>query len=264
MMSDMLRRFDAFCFDLDGTIYVGDELLPYVTETIERLREHNKKILFLSNTSIQTREQCRERLEKMGISSVTEEIITSPYVSGMFFSEHFPNSRVLVIGEKVIEEELKHFSIQLTDDPAETSHVIVGLDRLFTYEKLILAMNAVRRGAHLVATNPDPVCPVTDGYIPDTLALIHAIETSSGKKVSYITGKPSKYYGQKVLDILQMDGQRCLMIGDRLETDIQLGKNTGLQTALVLTGVSNKEDIQTTGIKPDYVFKTLGDLFSNI
>ncbi|MBE3570922.1 MAG: HAD-IIA family hydrolase [Bacillales bacterium] len=253
--------FDAYCFDLDGTIYIGNKLLPGVKETIDRLRRHNKKILFITNTSTQTREECRQRLNHFGIKAELDEVITASYMSAIYFLEQSPDSVVYIVGEKAISEEFNNFLLKMTDNPMDATHVLVGLDCSFTYEKLNLAMNAVRNGAKLIATNPDPFCPVPEGYISDTLAIAKAIEAASEQPICHVIGKPSSFYGHKVLEKLKINSNRCLIIGDRLETDIMLGKTNDCRTCLVLTGASSKEDIEKTKIYPDYVVENLQSLF---
>ncbi|MFM1653542.1 HAD-IIA family hydrolase [Brevibacillus sp. B_LB10_24] len=256
-----IHDFDAFCFDLDGTIYVGDELLPGVKETFDRLRKNNKKILFITNSPTLTRRECQSRLRKLGIAANLEEVMTAAYVSAVYFMEEHPDALVYIVGEKAIEEEFSHFQLSTTKDPMKATHVLVGLDRSFTYQKLNFAMNAVRNGAKLILTNPDPACPVPGGFISDTMAIASAIEVASGQSIDQIVGKPSSFYAEKVLEKLQMKTDRCIIIGDRLETDIQLGKANHFRTCLVLTGASRKEDIEKVQIYPDYVVENMELLF---
>lgn len=254
--------FDAFCFDLDGTIYVGNELLPGVKEIISLLRSKNKKILFITNTPTQTREECKQKLQNLGILVEIDEVITASFISAVYFFEQFPDSCVYLVGEQAIEEEFNRYSVKTTENPLEATHVLVGLDRNFNYEKLNLAMNAVRNGAKLIATNPDPSCPVPGGYIPDTLAIARAIEVASGQTIDQVVGKPSSFYGNKILEKLKINRDRCLIIGDRLDTDIMLGKNIDFRTCLVLTGGISKEDIEKTKIYPDYIIDNLQSLIN--
>lgn len=259
-----MESFDAFCFDLDGTIFVGNEILPGAKEMIEFVRRQHKKLLFITNSPTQTRKECQFRLEKMGITVKVEEIMTAPFISAMYFSEFFPDSLIYIVGEKAIEKEFKQFSLRVTADPMEATHILVGLDRDFTYEKLNLAMNAVRNGAKLVVTNPDPSCPVPGGYISDTLAIARSIEVASGHSIDKVIGKPSTYYGDKIYQTLKVERDRCLIIGDRLETDIKLGIINNFRTCLVLTGVAYREHIEEMKIYPDYIVENLLSLFENM
>ncbi|RAV17903.1 HAD-IIA family hydrolase [Paenibacillus contaminans] len=259
-----LTSFDAYCFDLDGTIFVGDTLLPGVQETIAELRSRRKKIMFLTNTSVQTRLDCQKRLERLGLPCELEEIMTAIYVSGMYFRENAPDAAVYLLGEPAMEEELRQFGVRITEEPLAATHVLVGMDRNFSYDKLNLGMKAIRRGAKLVAANPDPVCPATDGVIPDTWSLVKALETAGQSEAYMVIGKPSSYYAQKALQSLGIPSEKCLMVGDRLETDILLGLNSGMRTALVLTGIASADDIGRDTITPDFVIATLGEIYREL
>lgn len=258
-----LEHFDAICFDLDGTIYIDDTLLPGVKETIRNIRVQNKKVLFISNTSTQSREACKMRLKKVGIETSVDEIITTIYLAARYFEQNLPDATVYIVGGESLVEEFQNYSIQVTTNPFEASHVLVGLDKDFTYNKLNLAMQAVRNGAKLIVTNPDVVCPVMDGYIADTFVLAQAIETASEGKIELTIGKPSLYYSNSIVELLNVSNERCLIVGDRLETDILLGINSGMNTCLVLTGVTKREDIERTKIYPDYVIENLTQLLNS-
>lgn len=256
-----IKDFDAYCFDLDGTIYVGNELLPGVKETLNKIRNEQKKLLFITNSPTQSRKECKQRLHELGICTDIEEILTAPYVSALYFMKYAPNATIYIVGEKSVEEEFGNYQLKLTKNPLQASHVLVGLDREFTYDKLNLAMKAVRNGAKLIVTNPDQVCPIPGGFVADTLSIARAIEVASDQPISDIIGKPSLFYGEHILEKLNMSKKNCLIIGDRLETDILLGKSMNIQTCLVLTGASTLKDIEDTGINPDYVVTNLLSLF---
>lgn len=255
-----MKNFEAYCFDLDGTIYLGDQILPGVKETLAQLRRENKKIMFITNSPTLTRETGRKRLEDMGIEVETAEVLTAPYLAARYFMDNAPSARVFVVGEEAVEAELHDHSILTTTHSLQASHVLVGLNRSFNYDHLQHAMDAVRNGAKLIVTNPDPVCPVPGGFIPDTMALAKAIEVASGEGIHEVVGKPYPIYGNAMLEILNIDAEEILVIGDRLETDIQLGITKGFGTCLVLTGIAKKEDLKHSSIQPDYVIESLREL----
>lgn len=259
-VTKQLNEYSAYLFDLDGTIYSGNKLLPGVLHTLNRLREQEKSVMFVTNTTLRTKELVRERLEKLGICCDEEEILTALCVVGMYFQEHEPQAKVLMIGEQAMKHELDRYGIETTEDALEASHVLVGLDRQFTYERLTLGMNALRNGARLIAANPDPFCPIDDGAIPDTWSLVKALETASLQKTYHVLGKPSTYFAQKVFDKLDIPSAQCLMVGDRIETDIRFGNNNGMYTALVLTGADSRKDIMLTRVQPDYVLASLCEI----
>lgn len=256
-MPDVLN-FDGYFFDLDGTLFLGSQLLPGVRDTLEVLRQAGKSIWFLTNTTTRTREDCRIRLQQLGLEADVEEIVTAAFVSAVYLREQ-QNCNVLVVGEPALIRELEEQGIPYTTDALAATHVLVGMDMHFTYDKLHQAMKAVLGGAALIAANPDPSCPIMGDIIPDTWSMVKAIEAASGVAPLTVIGKPSLYYGSKVLEWSGLAAERCLMVGDRLETDIMFGINNGIRTALVLTGVTSIEDMEKFPSKPDYVWATLHD-----
>ncbi|MDF2647863.1 MAG: haloacid dehalogenase [Paenibacillus sp.] len=255
-----LQAFDGYLFDLDGTVYSGNQILPGVRSTLDKLRERGKSILFVTNTTTHTRKGVHERLSHLGIACSEEDILTALCVSRMYFQEYLPDAKVLMIGEQAMRNELEQYGVETTDDPLSATHVLVGLDRQFTYEKLTLGMNALRNCAQLIAANPDPFCPLEDGAIPDTWSLVKALEIASSQSVYKVIGKPSEYYAKKALEKLAITPEACLMVGDRVSTDICFGNTNGMYTALVLTGADSRKDIMLQGIKPDYVLASLSEI----
>lgn len=251
--------FDGYFFDLDGTIFLGDQLLPGVRETMDILRQSDKSILFLTNTTTRTRKDCQLRLQKLGLEVHLDEIVTAAFTSAIYLREGQPEQSVFVVGEPALTYELEEQGVRHTADPLAATCVLVGMDMHFTYDKLHQAMKAVRNGAALIAANPDPNCPIMGDVIPDTWSMVKAIEAASNVAPMAVIGKPSLYYGAKVLERSGLPGERCLMVGDRLETDIMFGVNNGLYTALVLTGVASERDIGQFHVKPDYVWNSMND-----
>lgn len=254
-----IGEFDGFFFDLDGTILLGDLLLPGVKETLAYLRERGKKIYFLSNTTVRTRRECQLRLRELGLEAYEDEMITAAHASAVYFRE-IGMCRVFVVGEPALFKELDEQEVIHTEDPLEATHVLVGMDRGFHYEKLHLAMKAVSNGAALIAANPDPNCPIQDDCLPDTLSMVKAIETASCSGDPIIIGKPSAYLADKVSEWSKLSFERCLMVGDRLETDILFGLLHGMRTALVLTGVTTRGELAHSRIQPEYVWSTMDEL----
>lgn len=256
---------DVYIFDLDGTIFVGNKLLPYVRETIGSLKKSGKKIYYLTNTSIRSREQLVHFLADLGLDVEFDEVVTASYVAGWYFHRRMnqlkEKTNVLVIGEDALRKDLKSWGVPITQEPHAASHLLIGIDFSFDYDSIMKGMQALDTGATLVAVNPDPNCPVDGGKrIPDTGTFTAALETASQTKEKIIIGKPSPIMGQYFHSILKEKAKECIFIGDRIETDIQFGKANQMQTALVLTGAATKKALQNSPIKPDYVWETLGEL----
>ncbi len=255
--------FKGFIFDLDGTVYVSDQLIPDADRVIRLIREKGRKVVFLSNKPIQTREDYASKLTRLGIPTQADEVINSTFVMTNYLKKISPQARLFVIGEPPFIEELKRAGFQITHEPQEIEYVVVAFDRTFDYGKLNVAFQAIKRGAHFVATNPDRTCPVVGGEIPDCAGMIAAIEAVTEKKVEVIVGKPSPLMIQTVLDVLGLRPEDCILIGDRIETDIKMGKEAGIATGIVLTGVTDEEalkKIKHTPSQPDFVFQSIADV----
>jgi len=255
--------FKGFIFDLDGTVYRGDILIPGAERAIRILRENKRKVVFLSNKPLQTREDYASKLTRLGIPAGPDEVINSTFVMTHYLKKNAPHARLFVIGEIPFIEELKRDGFTITEEPKEINYVVVAFDRTFDYRKLNIAYQAIKLGAHFVATNPDRTCPVEGGEIPDCAGMLAAVEAVTEKKVEVIVGKPSPIMIQTVLDVLGLRPEDCILIGDRLETDIKTGKESGIATGIVLTGVTDEETLKRvkhTPDQPDFVFQSIGDV----
>lgn len=255
--------FKGFIFDLDGTVYRSDQLIPGAGTTIRFLEERGRKVVFLSNKPIQTREDYAEKLTRLGIPTQPDDVINSTLVMTHYLKKNAPQAKLFVIGEDPFIEELKRAGFIITDEPKEIEYVVVAFDRTFDYRKLNIAYQAIKIGAHFVATNPDRACPVEGGEIPDCAGMIAAIEAVTGKKVEIVVGKPSPIMIQTVLDVLGLRPEDCILIGDRIETDIKMGKEAGMATGIVLTGVTDEKTLMQykhTSDQPDFVFQSIADV----
>jgi len=255
--------FRGFILDLDGTVYRGDQLIPGAESVVRLLREKKRKVVFLSNKPIQTRDEYASKLTRFGIPTQPEEVINSSFVMVNYLKKVAPEAKLFVAGETPFIEELKRAGFQMTDEPKEIDYVVVAFDRTFDYRKLNIAFQAIKLGAHFVATNPDRTCPVEGGEIPDCAGMIAAIEAVTGKKVEVVVGKPSPIMIQAALDVMELRPEDCILIGDRLETDIKMGKDSGIATGIVLTGVTDEKTLEGykhTSAQPDFVFQSIADV----
>jgi NagD protein len=258
------RFYDVYIFDLDGTIYLGDSLLPDARETIRGIRHRGKRCLFLSNNPTRTRADYAKKLCRLGLPTELDDVINSSFVMVDYLRHELPAGRLFVIGEEPIEKELIEAGFELTEDITKIDAVIASFDRTFNYHKLQIAFDAIRAGAHFFATNADSYCPVPGGGEPDCGAIIAAIEACTHHSVEVVVGKPSQQMIATILDLVDAEPGQCLMIGDRLETDIQMGITAGIDTALVLTGVTTEADLTASRRQPTYVIRGIGGLISNL
>ena len=262
---------DGFIFDLDGTVYLGDHALPHAVETIATLRQRGKRTLFVSNKPLEPRQAYAAKLTKIGIPTPVDDVINSAFVLGKYLVSHEPDLRLYVIGEPSLLTELREFGLHLVDDdervdpkglidPVGIDAIVVAFDRTFNYRKLNTAYQALVHGARFFATNSDKVCPVPGGALPDAGSILAALEAISGRKLEFLAGKPSPLILETALQVMQLSAERCIMIGDRLETDIRMGKQAGMHTAVMLTGVTRLEDLEHTPDKPEFVLHSLAEL----
>jgi NagD protein len=255
--------FKGFIFDLDGTVYLSDSLIPGADRVIGLIRSKRRKVVFLSNKPIQTRDDYAAKLTRLGIPTQPDEVINSTLVMISYLKKNAPTAKLFVVGESPFVEELKGAGFIITEEPKEIDYVVVAFDRTFDYRKLNVAYQAIKLGAHFVATNPDRTCPVEGGEIPDCAGMIAAIEAVTEKKVEVIVGKPSPLMIQAAMDIMGLRPEECILIGDRLETDIRMGKESGITTGIVLTGVTDEQtlrEVKHTSMRPDFVFQSIADV----
>jgi HAD superfamily hydrolase (TIGR01450 family) len=252
--------YQGFLFDLDGTVYLGEQLLPGAREALAALRADGRRVCFLSNKPIQSRADYAAKLTRLGVLAGVDEVINSSYVLAHHLAREAPGARCFVIGEPPLVDELLAVGLAPVDD-ARVDYVVVAFDRTFDYRKLHVALQAVtRHGARLVGTNPDRTCPIEDGEIPDAAGMIGAVEGVTGRRVDPIVGKPSPIMLRVGLDRLGLPAPACAMVGDRLETDIAMGRAAGLGTILVLTGVTRPGDPEIARWRPDHVIGSLAEL----
>lgn len=252
--------YSAYIFDLDGTMYLGDALLPTAGETITRLRELGKRTIFLSNNPTHTRESYAKKLTRLGLPTPVEDILNSSLVMVNFLKTHLPRARLFVVGEQPLMDDLRAAGFELADDAEGVSAVIASFDRTFVYRKLQIAFDSIRAGARFFATNGDRYCPVPGGGEPDAASIIAAIEACTNIKCEAIVGKPSRYTIEAVLNLVQLPATDCVMTGDRLETDVQMGLDAGMSAALTLTGATTEAMLGASTVQPTYVLRTLSDL----
>jgi len=256
-----LKQYQGYLFDLDGTIYLGDELIPGADRTVAKLRERGARVLFLSNKPIARRATYAGKLTKLGIPATEDDVVNSPLAAARYLAAEHPGSRVMVIGEQPLIDELTEAGVRLTDAVEETDILLVSWDRQMTYDALHRAHDALMRGARFFATNPDVVCPVEGGrMVPDAGANIAYLQASTRRKLEVLIGKPSPIITEMALDRIGLGPGECLMVGDRLDTDMAMGENAGLDTALVLTGCTSEEDLERSERTPTWVLGSVAEL----
>lgn len=256
------RLFGGYVFDLDGTLYLGDHLLPGAAETVAAIRKHGARVAFLTNKPLERPAAYATKLRELGIPAEAAEVVSSTDALLRYLQETAPGARILPIAEPLITELLHEtgFAIVPLDEPERADLVVVSWDRTFDYAKLLAAFRAVRHGARLVATNPDPFCPTPDGDLPDCAAMLAAIEASTGARAEAIVGKPSAHMAATLLERLVLPADDTLLVGDRLLTDVRMAQEAGMVSALVLTGATGRDDLLRSPVTPDYVLAGIAEI----
>jgi HAD superfamily hydrolase (TIGR01450 family) len=253
------RWFAAYVFDMDGTVYLGGRLLPGAGAALAALRRR-ARVVFLTNKPLQPPAHYAQELTAMGVLTRPDEVMSSTDALVLYLERHAPGARLFVIGEPPLLALLHDAGHELTEEPGRIDVLVVSFDRTFDYRKLQIAFDAVRAGARIVATNPDPYCPVPGGGLPDCAAMLAAVEACTGARAEAIVGKPSAHMAAVVLDKLGLPAAEVLMCGDRLATDVRMANEAGMASALTLTGATAMCDVAGSTDQPQYIVRGLAEL----
>jgi HAD superfamily hydrolase (TIGR01450 family) len=259
------RLYEGYVFDLDGTIYLGDGLLPGAKRLILKLRELGKRVVFVSNNPTKDPKMYAEKLGALGMKTPASEIVNTVVTMTEWLLKEHPEATVFPISEEPLKNALSAAGIKMSEDPEEIDIVIASYDRTFDYRKLQIAFDAIwfYERAILVTTNPDRYCPFPGGRgEPDAAAIVAAIEACTGTKCQVNVGKPDPIMLETMIDLIGLDGKECVISGDRLYTEIQMAKRAGMPSAVVLTGETTERDLakQSQENLPDYTLERIDQL----
>ena len=254
---DNIKNKLGFICDMDGVIYHGNKILDGVTEFINWMLENNKKFVFLTNSAERTPHELSMKLERMGLNVPADHFYTSAMATAEFLHSQKPNCTAYVIGEAALTKALYDQGIYMND--VNPDYVVVGETSTYCFEKITKAINLVLKGAKLIGTNPDISGPFEGGIYPATGSLIAPIELSTGKK-AYFVGKPNPLMLRHGLRRLNCHSQDIAFIGDRMDTDIIAGIESGLDPILVLSGVTTREEMEKFPYRPRLVLNGVGDI----
>lgn len=251
----------AFLFDMDGTLTLGDALLPGAQELLDYLDRSGRYYALVTNNSSKDAEAFAKNLKRLGLSVESDRIITSTQATIHYLQTYYSGSRVYAVGTPYFVSELAAAGFRIAVDEDEAADVVVmGFDLTATYEKLATASRFVLNGARLVGANPDFRCPVPGGYIPDCGALTKVIELTTGVSPVFL-GKPERGILEVALKHVEYPWEKVGFVGDRLYTDIEGAYRHGLTSVLVLSGESSLETLADSEVKPDYVYSTVLELY---
>ena len=254
---EILRSKKGFICDMDGVIYHGNKLLPGVKEVVDWLYREEKNFLFLTNSSERSPKELQIKLARMGLEVDESHFYTSALATAKFISSQAPGCSAYVIGGAGLVTALHDAGITMND--VDPDYVIIGEGNTYNYENILKAVKLVMRGAKLIGTNSDLTGPAEDGIIPACRAMISPIEMATGQK-AYFIGKPNPLMMRTGLRILGVHSEDAVMIGDRMDTDIVAGIETGLDTVLVLSGVTDQNEIKKFPYRPRLVLNGVGDI----
>src|SRR6056297_718025 len=260
---DKIKDTKLFIFDMDGTIYLGDNLIEGVLDFIAKLKKENKRYIFLTNNSSKNSKDYKEKLNKLGIQATTDDIVNAGEVTADYLKGIKANGEenVYVVGTPSLEKVFEDYGFNLIKDrDKNVDFLVIGFDTTLTYKKLWDAHYLINQGVKYYATNPDKVCPLEGGRsMPDCGSIINLLKTSTGKE-PVVVGKPSELMIEYISNKYDTDKENITMVGDRLYTDIKMAVNGGINSILVLTGESNESDLENSSINPDYVLKSIVDI----
>lgn len=255
---EKLRGAKCFALDMDGTIYLGDRVLPGAHELMDVLKKRGVRAVFLTNNSSRGVADYVKRLNNMGFDVTAEDILSSGQAAAAYLLREYPNKRVFVMGNDALKTEMRAHGIEVVEDGAEV--VLAGFDTTLDYEKLTRTCDYVRAGLPFIATHPDLNCPTDGGFIPDLGSMLALIEKSAGRKPDIIIGKPYREIAEYLIERTGVPREKIAMIGDRLYTDVATGVNNGMISVLVLSGETKREQLSGSTIQPDLVASGVDEL----
>lgn len=253
----LMEQIRLFVLDLDGTFYLGDQIIEGALEFIQAVKESGRRFIFLTNNSSKAPEDYIKKLAGMGCEITREQIMTSGDVTIRYLKDFYDGKTVYVLGTEPLKRSFRDAGILMTEENPDI--VVVGFDQSLTYETLERACTFIRNGALFLATHLDLNCPVPGGLIPDCGAICGAITLSTGKEPKYL-GKPFKETVDAILERTGAALSEVAFVGDRLYTDVASGTKNGAAGILVLTGEAKLEDLVGLEVPPNGVFESLGEM----
>jgi NagD protein len=255
------RTIDSWLMDMDGVLVREESIVPGADRFLARLRELERPFLVLTNNSIYTRRDLAARLRLSGLEVPEEAIWTSALATARFLEDQRPGGTAYVIGEAGLTTALYQSGYTLTErDP---DYVVLGETRTYSFERITQAIRLIERGARFIATNPDATGPSPDGPLPATGSVAALISRATGV-APYFVGKPNPLMMRSALNALQAHSETAAMVGDRMDTDIVAGLEAGMDTILVLTGISTRETAERFPYRPSRIADSIADLVDEL
>ena len=264
-MNDIIKNKKLYIFDMDGTIYLGDRVFDCALRFINWLRANGRRVMFFTNNASHTPDFYIEKLNRLGFGASRGEIMTSGDVTIEFLKNHRASKSVYLVGTPELESQFRDSGIKLTcERDIQPDIVITSFDTTLTYAKLERACRYIRNGAEYLSTHPDLNCPTENGSVPDSGAITAFVTASTGA-VPVVFGKPNEMVVRMIGEVTGIDRADMCVFGDRLYTDIALGKKNGVTSVLVLSGETNAEAVERAALcdRPDFVYDDLGGVLDS-
>lgn len=253
-----LNDCQLFLLDMDGTLYLGDQVFEGAVDFVERIAQSGRRYIYLTNNSSRAGKDYVNRLRRLGFPCGRENVFTSGMATGMYLRENYPGKKVCLVGTDAFRRELISYGVEISDSEADV--VVVGFDTELVYSKLERAVHFLRKGAMFIAANPDWVCPMPgEEVLPDCGSICALLTASTGREPLYI-GKPNRNMVDIISEMTKVPNERICCVGDRLYTDIAVAVNAGAVSVLVMSGETTAEMLAVSEIKPDYVFAEVAEL----
>lgn len=248
------KALKSYLIDMDGVLLRGGELISGADGFIETLKSTGRKFLILTNNSERTPEDLEHRLVRLGLKVTADHIYTSALATARFLSRQKSRGTAFVIGESGLVSALHAVGYVLTE--YHPDYVVIGDTSHYDYRRITQAIRLIREGARFIATNPDVTGPAEGGVVPATGALVALIEKATGRQ-AYSVGKPNPLMMRTALQQLREHSENAVMVGDRMDTDIIVGLESGMETILVLTGVTRREDVDRFPYRPNHILESV-------
>ncbi|MGN0408779.1 MAG: HAD-IIA family hydrolase [Candidatus Fimousia sp.] len=253
-----IDELKCFVLDMDGTIYLGQDLFPFTPAFLDKVTETGREMYFFTNNSSKSQQAYIDKLDKMGIHIEPKQMMISSHVMIKYLQENYPGKSIYVVGTPSLINEFKSFDMNLVEDDPDI--VVLGFDTSLTYEKMEKACHAIRHGCVYFGINPDWNCPIEGGeFIPDCGSMAKMIEGSTGRWPDFF-GKPSKHTLDYMIKESGYKPNEIAIVGDRLYTDIAVADGSEVTSIMVLTGEATLDDVAKSNIKPDMIVNSLEDI----
>lgn len=252
-----ISKIKCFLLDLDGTVYLEGELIGDMKNTLKKIRESGRKIVYLTNNSSKNSSEYVEKLKKIGIFEEQDIMYSSGDATITYIKNTYPDKSIYLVGTKALCREFEENGIKLD---VNSDVLVVCYDTELTYEKMVNVAGLLNKGATYIVTHPDINCPAKAFPLPDVGSFISLFETSTGRKPDLIIGKPNTVMGDGIKQITGFNADQIIMVGDRLYTDIKFGVNNKFSSLLVFSGETTHEDYKNSDVKATYTLESLNDI----